>query len=61
MGTDGVEHLIDTDCLELLGASRSLNKHLLVQVVVVLLYEVLGVSQQDHDVDSLSKLLTWQV
>jgi hypothetical protein len=53
MGPDGVEHLLDTDGLDLLGPRRPLNEHLLVKIVVVLLHEGLSLSQEHHDVDTL--------
>ena len=57
MGLDGEEHLLDADGLDLLGLYGRLDEHLGVDVVVVLRNKVAHVSQEEHNIDTLLKLL----
>lgn len=61
VGADGEVHLIDADGLDLFRRPCVLNENLLVQVVVIHLHELLRLSKQDHDVNSLLELLRWEV
>ena len=61
MGSDGEEHLVDADSLQLLGLGGFFNKHLLVEIVVVLSDVLLCLTQQAHDVHPLLQLLARQV
>ena len=57
MGSDGVEHLVDTDGLELLCLGGFLDENLLVEIVMVLSHILFCLTQQAHDVDPLFELL----
>jgi hypothetical protein len=46
MGLDGVQHLVDTYRLDLLGLGRDLYENLCVNIVAVLAHEFAEVSQQ---------------
>ncbi len=58
---DVVDHLLDTDGLELFGLCGAFVEYLRVQVVVVISDVLLSFSQEHHNVDPLFDLLRWEV
>ena len=61
MGADRVEHLVDADCAHLFGLLCLLNEDLLVKIVAIVTHEYIGLLKEEHDIDSLIKLLRWQM
>ena len=61
MSLDREEHLLDTDCADLLGLLGLLDEDLLVQVVAIVTDEVLRLGHEHHDVDTLVQLVGWEV
>jgi len=59
--TDVVDHLLDTDGLQLLRVCGTLMENLSVQVVMVVLDVPLCFSQQKHDINTLLNLLWWEM
>jgi hypothetical protein len=53
MSLNRVEHLINRDGLDLLRLLSNLNKHVSVQVIVVVCNILLNVTQQEKNVDTL--------
>ena len=61
MSSDGVEHLLNGNSFNLFRLGSALNKHLGVQVIMVVTHIGLRVSKEFHNVDSLFDLLGWQM
>ena len=61
MSLDRVEHLIYSYRLYLFCLSCDLNEHLGMDVVTVFTHKLTQVSQELKDIDSLLKLLSWQM
>ena len=58
---DGIKHLIGSNRFYLPGLLGRLNEDLSMDVVVILRYELSELSEQLHNVDTLLKLLGWQM
>lgn len=61
MSLDRVEHLVDTNGLDLLRLGCDLNKDLSMDVIAVFAHKFTQVSQELQDIDPLLQLLSWQV